>query len=106
MDYPILQSVEDGLVPDPKISMAIIAENDGDIVGRVFLVAPTHIEGIWVKPQLRGSTLGARMMEEAERQAKICGISRLIAYGTMDTEVYLHRLKFRREALTVWVKDL
>jgi predicted N-acetyltransferase YhbS len=106
-DYPILATVHDGLVPDPKTTIAMIAREGDNVIGRVFLMAPVHVEGPWVDESKRGSTLGKRLMDAAEKEAKAIGIKTLMAYGADSVlENYLERLGYRNMNLSVWAKEL
>jgi predicted N-acetyltransferase YhbS len=106
-DYPILATVHDGLVPDPKTTIAMIAREGDSVIGRVFLMAPVHVEGPWVDESRRGSTLGKRLMDAAEKEAKAIGIKTLMAYGADSVlENYLERLGYRNMNLSVWAKEL
>lgn len=106
-EFPMLASISDGVVPDPKSSRAILANDENGIAGRVFLMSPTHVEGPWVRGDLRGSTLAARLMFRAEQEAKDCGITRLFAYAASDELAdYLSRLGYKKEPYTVWSKGL
>ena len=106
-DYPALKNVSDGFVPDPANSIAIVAKDSGEIVGRIFIVAPAHIEGPWIAPAKRGGMLLVHLISRAEREARKAGIKKLMAYGTSpQTEDYLKRLGFGQLPLTVWAKDI
>ena len=106
-EFPVLKTIGEGFLPDPKISIALIAKDGNDIIGRIFLLAPTHIEGIWIKSGHRNRFLGKRLMDAAQSEAKRCGLTRLFAYGAYpETEEYLSRLGFKKEPLTVWAKDI
>lgn len=105
--YGELAGVADGFVPDPKSSVALVARNDHEIVGRVFLLTPAHLEGPWVRPDLRGTTMGKRLIDAAEEVAKRCGVRKMFAYGASeDLENYLMRLGYKREPFTVWTKEI
>ena len=69
-------------MPSPDKSVAIVARADGKrIVGRLFIVAPAHCEGIFVEPAFRGGPLFKDMMRAAEVEAKVEGLSKLFAYS-------------------------
>lgn len=106
-EFPVLASISDGVVPDPKSSRAILANDENGIAGRVFLMSPTHVEGPWVRGDLRGSTLLARLMFRAEQEAKDCGISKLFVYAANEELAdYAKRLGYQKEPYTVWTKEL
>jgi predicted N-acetyltransferase YhbS len=105
-EYDMLKDVFEGFVP-PKNSIAMIAEDEGRIVGRVFLVEPVHVEGPWVAESHRGGTVGARLMQSAEKQLKEIGLSKVMAFGSDEVlENYLQRLGYKRLDLSVWEKEL
>lgn len=105
--YPLLKGIYDGFVPDPKHSIALIATEAEEIVGRVFLLEPVHLEGPWVKESRRGSTIGKRLIESAEEEAKRVGITKLFAYAVDATMAdYLERLGFQRNDWIVYTKDI
>lgn len=106
-EYPQLRLVHEGFCPDPSISVALVAKRDEEIVGRVFLMAPAHVEGPWVREDLRGGIIGHRLMDSAELEAKSRGISKLFAYAADETMAdYLSRLGYRKEPYTVWTKAI
>lgn len=106
-EYSRLYQVHEGFMPDPRNSVAIVAEDGPYITGRIFLLSPAHIEGPWVREDLRGSTACARLMKQAEESAKIRGIKTLFAYAVNDEiEGYLKRLGYVKAPMTVWQKDL
>lgn len=85
----------------------LIAKQGSEIVGRVFLMQPTHVEGPWVREDLRGGLVGARLMKEIVEEAKKCGISKVFAYATDEQlEDYLMRLGYTREPWSVWTKEV
>lgn len=105
--YDVLKGIEEGYRPDPESSVALIAKSGDEIVGRMLLIAPAHIEGTWVKEGFRNGTVGIRMMRRMETEAVNINISRLFAYAEdIKVEEYLARLGFKRLPVTVWVKDL
>jgi GNAT superfamily N-acetyltransferase len=101
-----LGKVHEGYIP-PDGSAAIVAREGGEIIGRVFLMAPVHVEGPWVKEDRRGRTLGYRLMDAAAQKAKKCGVKKLFAYAADEILAnYLARLDYQREPFTVWTKEL
>jgi N-acetylglutamate synthase-like GNAT family acetyltransferase len=106
-EYPQLAAVADGYVPDPKTSVTLVVRDQNGIVGRVFLISPVHVEGPWVRQDLRGSMVAGKLMLEAENVAKRSGIRKMFAYGASEElEDYLERLGYKREPLTVWTKEI
>ena len=106
--YEVLPKLHDGFCPDPKMSIAIVAENNDQVIGRIFLVTPVHLEGPWVRhsPKTLGHWLSIALIKEAEKEAKGLGISKLFAYGTDKTEAALQKLGFSRSQMTVWEKEI
>lgn len=105
-DFQLLESVYEGFVP-PGNSIVIVARQRGEIVGRIFLMSPTHIEGPWVRNDLRGHILGKRLMDAAAEKAQELGITKLFAYAADEQLAgYLQRLGYDKEPFTVWSKEL
>lgn len=106
-EFPRLAGISDGFVPDPKHSIAIIGENDGEIAGRIFLLSPVHLEGPWLREDHRNKALGAQLVRRAEDEARRCGVTKLFAYAANgEIEDYLHRLGYKLVPMTVWEKDI
>lgn len=104
-EFHRLASVEEGFVP-PADSLALVVENGDQILGRLLLVSVAHMEGVWIKPELRGGTLMRRMTREMEREAAGRGLTKLLAFAKPDMETYIERLGYRKMPLTVWEKEL
>lgn len=106
-EFVKLETVSDGIVPDPEITIALVAEKDSGIVARMFLMAPAHIEGTWIHEDARHGTLGKRLMDRMEIEAKKSGISKLFAYiAEPAIEDYVDRLGFVKQPVTVWMKEI
>jgi N-acetylglutamate synthase-like GNAT family acetyltransferase len=106
-EYDLLLKVEEGYRPDPASSLAVVADVGGEIVGRMLLVAPAHIEGTWVKEEYRNGTTGIRMMRFMEAEARKLGLPKIFSYAdSWKIEEYLERLGYTRCKLTVWEKKL
>ena len=91
-EFDLLRSVDDGFTPDPERSIAMVAQNGSRIVGRIFLVAPSHAEGIWIERDYRGSSLGKQIVEALELEARSEGITKMFAYATrLEMEHYISR---------------
>lgn len=80
-EFDILGSVDDGYTPDPEKSVAIVAAKGSRIVGRLFILAPAHLEGIHIEPEHRGGSLFRDMVKAMEIEARSEGISKLFAYA-------------------------
>jgi predicted N-acetyltransferase YhbS len=106
-EYPQLKSIHEGFCPDASTSITLVAKQGEEIVGRVFLLAPAHVEGPWVREELRGGIIGHQLMVSAEREAKSRGISKLFAYAADDKLAgYLARMGYQKEPFTVWTKGI
>jgi N-acetylglutamate synthase-like GNAT family acetyltransferase len=106
-EYSILETVEDGFVPDPLRSVALIATHEDKVVGRMLLVAPWHIEGTWIRDGYRGGTVLVRMIKDMESQAKRMGLKKLFSYADReDVAGYLKRLGYTKSDLTVYEKEI
>lgn len=107
MEYEKLMTVDDGYTPDPNRSIAVVAENGHHIIGRIFLIAPAHCEGIFVEPAWRGGPVMKRLVDAIEIEARAEGISRVYAYAVNEEmEGYISRLGYTKVPMTVWKKDL
>lgn len=105
-EFQSLSEVYEGFVP-PSGSVAIVARHRGEIAGRVFIMSPAHVEGPWVRDDLRGSLIGKRLMDAVERKAKERGATKLFAYAASDQLAnYLLRLGYKHVPYTVWEKEL
>lgn len=106
-EYGLLESIHDGFKPDPKSSVAIIAEDGEETVGRIFLLAPVHVEGPWIKESHRGRLLAGQLIKRAECEAKKQGVSKVFAYAATDEIAdYMKRLGYKKWNVTVWTKEL
>lgn len=105
-EYGLLSSVEEGYVPDPDLSLALIVEEEGRIVGRMMLIPMYHIEGTWIEKSHRGGSILSRMMKQMEDLAKAKGLTKLLSYATPEVETYIKRLGYKKQELTVWAKDI
>lgn len=106
-EFDSLLSIEEGYVPDPANSITVVAKRNGEIVGRLMLVAVAHIEAAWVDESLRNGTILQRMTEEIERQADKAGIKTVFAYSeTLEMDDYIQRLGYEKSPLRVFRKEL
>jgi N-acetylglutamate synthase-like GNAT family acetyltransferase len=107
-EWGILNSVDDGFSPHPENSIAIVAFNEhGDIIGRIFLVAPAHLEGIFVDHPWRNRMVMGQLVERAEKEAMDAGITKVFAYAVNEQmEDYITRLGYKKSDLVVYFKDL
>jgi|ERR1700684_324769 len=107
VEYEKLLNVDDGFAPDPNHSVAIVAENGHHIIGRIFLVAPAHVEGLFVEPTWRNGLVMKQLVDAVEIEARAEGISRVLVYAK-DSEMadYIERLGYTKLPVTVYKKDL
>lgn len=80
-EFDLLKGIDDGFTPDPEKSIAMVASNGSRLVSRVFMVAPSHAEGIFIDEAYRGGPLFKQMMNALEIEARSEGISKLFAYS-------------------------
>ena len=94
--------------PTPDQSIAVAAmEDSGNIVGWIFLVAPVHVEGIFISEAHRGGLLMHRLVERAEEEAKKLGLTKLLAYGqNKEMDGYIARLGYEKLPWSIWQKDI
>jgi N-acetylglutamate synthase-like GNAT family acetyltransferase len=106
--YDVLDTVADGVKPNPINSVVMVATDEkGEIVGRTFLLQPAHIEGVWVREDLRKQGLFTEMVAKMEQEARSLGITTLFAYGVneyMDRQI--ERVGYTKQPFTVWTKEI
>jgi Acetyltransferase (GNAT) family len=106
-EFDLLKEVHDKFMPSPDKSVAVVARSGEAIIGRIFLMAPTHVEGPWIAPSWRGGPLFKRLVDAIEIEARSEGIKSLMAYAVDATmELYLERLGYTKLPMTVWAKEL
>lgn len=91
----------------PVDSVVVAALSDGQVIGRTVLLNMLHLEGTWVTSSRRNGLVGARLIREAQEQAKEVGASMLLAY-TADLKhgEYMQRLGYKRVPVEVWAKEI
>jgi hypothetical protein len=105
--FNVLKGIHEGFCPDSRTSIAIVAEDSSELVGRIFLMSPAHLEGPWVREDLRGSMLLKRLVDRAEEEALEAGVTNLFAYSNSEQLAdYLKRLGYEDTGMTVWSKNL
>jgi len=97
-------------VPWPEDSLHVVTlDDDGRLMARVSLIAIPHVEGTWVDPSLRGTTIAARMLKRMEEEVRNLGRTHLFAFA-MDNQPevsqYLERFGYKKFPVSVWVKEL
>jgi N-acetylglutamate synthase-like GNAT family acetyltransferase len=106
-EFGLLEAVADGYTPNPQHSIAVVASNAHHIVGRIFLVAPTHVEGIFVERPWRNGTVMKRLVEAIEMEARAEGITKIFCFAKDDQMAeYIERLGYKPSQLTVYEKVL
>lgn len=81
---------------DPQNIAVVIAEDDsGEIVGCISTLRVTHLEGIWVKPELRGGMVAMSLLRQALAIARMRNESWVMG-GAAETDPvmdgYIRRL--------------
>ena len=105
--YHRLHQVDDGFCPPEEKSIVVVAENDHGIIGRGCIVAPAHVEGVWVHPAWRNGYLLHRIVAALELEARAEGINTMLLYAIdSEKEDYAKRLGYTHVPLSVWRKDL
>lgn len=106
-EYEVLMTIEEGFVPNPETSIAVVAKDDGVIIGRMMLVGVAHVEGAWINDRYRSGAVLERMTKEIEKQAREANIKTVFAYSqTHEMDGYIERLGYERSPLRVFRKDL
>lgn len=106
-EFDLLKEVDDGFCPDSDKSVAVVAHNENKIIGRIFLVAPVHIEAPFVENAWRGGTVFKRLVDAIELEAKAEGLEKVLAYAANpQMELYISRLGYKKLPMTVWEKGL
>lgn len=91
----------------PQEFTIIAAFDSKGLAGRTMIVPLPHIEGTWVREDLRKGRLGYTLLKEVEKS--IAMADRTYAWAFADTnerEGYLERLGYEKQELTVWYKKL
>ena len=65
-DFSVLSTVEEGFMPVCDKSIVVVAKSGEEIVGRLMLLSPAHVEGAWIDERFRNGRLLKRMMDEME----------------------------------------
>ncbi len=106
-EFDLLKQVGDGFCPDPEHSVALVARNGEKIVGRIFLLPLSHIEGTFIEEAWRGGVMLRRLFNAIEIEARSEGLTKTFAYiATPQNESYIARLGYKKVPITVWEKDL
>jgi len=102
-------STPDGIKPPAGSILIGVKDEEGQILARSGIVNLPHIEGTWVTPLRRKSSLGFKMIRTLEHVARRLGKTHIFAFAH-DTQPevsdYLKRLGYEKQPLTVWVKKV
>jgi N-acetylglutamate synthase-like GNAT family acetyltransferase len=106
-EFPLLENVAEGFVPDPNRSIAIVARNELKIIGRIFLVAPAHVECVFVEKAWRNGPVFKQLVDAIELEAKSEGIKKVHAYAVNgEMEDYILRCGYHKLPWSVLEKEL
>jgi hypothetical protein len=106
-EYKRLEVIKDEPIPNPECSRVIVAEDNGEIVGRLIICAPAHLEGAWIRPDHRGGTLLQEMELQAARVVREMGIRMVLFYAVDELmERYLQRMDYSKLPWSVWAKGV
>jgi GNAT superfamily N-acetyltransferase len=107
VEFEKLLSVDDGYTPDPNRSVAVVAENGHHIMGRIFLMAPAHVEGVFVEPAWRDKGVMRQLVDAIEIEARAEGIHKVLAYAKdSDMAGRIEAMGYKKLPWTVWAKEL
>lgn len=105
-----LVSLPEDPVPVLPPEFAFVAAFDSHgLAGRMGMVPLPHIEGTWVRPDLRGSRTGIKLLREIEKIVSDSGRTHVWAFAydeQPEIRSYYERMGYVKMPLTVWVKDL
>lgn len=106
-EWDLLKVGGEGFVPDPEHSIAVVARNNSQIVGRAFLVPLVHLEGTHIESNWRNGSVLAQLMDAVEVEARAEGLKKLFAYSRTNlVDSYLERLKYKHEPMKLYAKEL
>lgn len=87
--------------------ITIMASEGTRVVGGVMLVAPVHVEGIWIDPAYQCGLIMKQLVDRVEEEARNLKISKVFAYAINgEMEDYIERLGYKKLPWTVWEKEL
>jgi len=113
IEYIRLKDIEEGFVPKPEASLVVIAEDEnGEICGRLMLLPILHLDGIWIREDLRDNLKGGRAAVRIEKEmmrileeAQITGVQ--VDVYKPELESYLSRMGYRKEKIiSVFRKEI
>lgn len=98
---------DDPIKPIPEGFTILAAFDEKGLAGRTMLVSCPHIEGTWVREDLRNGRVGYVLMREVEKSIAAAGRSNAIAFSPTDSpdvDDKLARLGYEKLPVNVWVK--
>lgn len=104
--YSELAGIEEGFIPPWDNGVVFVARDDaGKIIGRSMILFVPHIEGTWVHPDHRGSTIAYRLIRAVGKSLAKSGAGMMLAYS-QDVKVddYLKRIGFELLPIKVFRK--
>lgn len=91
----------------PKDAVVVGIFKDGRLIARTAVVNMIHLEGTWIAQEERNGMLGARLVAQAEKEARGAGATTMIAYTAEKQHgEYMKRLGYEKADLEVWMKGL
>jgi hypothetical protein len=106
-EFDLLKTFSDGFMPPPDSSVAVVVENAGRIIGRIFLVSPVHVEAPFVERPWRNGPVFKRLVDAIEIEARAEGVKSLLAFAADEQMAgYIERLGYTKMPLTVYGKDI
>lgn len=106
-EWDLLKIGGEGFFPDPEHSVAVVARNNSQIIGRSFLVPLVHVEGTHIETPWRNGSVLKQLLDGIEVEARAEGLKKLFAYSkTLMVDSYLERLKYKHEAMKIFGKEL
>lgn len=69
IEYIRLRDINEGFIPKPEASVVVIAEDEeGEICGRLILAPILHLDGIWMREDMRDNVKGGRTAVRIEKE--------------------------------------
>lgn len=100
---------EDPLVFPQEFLILGAYNEQKELVGRAMFITLPHIEGTWVREDLRKGRIGYHLLKTIEQQIKGMGRSHAWAFieeTDKEKEGYMERLGYKRMPFSVWAKQL
>lgn len=100
---------EDPIKPYPPECTILAAFDNKGLAARTLLIQLPHIEGTWVREDLRKGRVGYKLIKEMETTLLSAGRSHIFAFSETTDETissYMERLGYSKMPLTIWSKNL